>query len=270
MIFANDDNLRKFEMEGAPSLPRSVSEGYIDNEGARIWYAIYGNGRPIVLLHGGLGNSGNWGYQVPSLVENGYKPIVIDTRGHGKSTRDDQPYSYQLLARDLKVVLDVLRIEEVGLVGWSDGAVTALIFADLFPKRVEGIVYFACNMDNSGVLDRIEFTPIVEACFNRHKIDYERLSEKPEEFNALVTAVTTMQKTQPNYSEKDLKRIGVQVLVVHSEHDEFIKQAHSKYLAETMPHAKFLLLQGVSHFAPLQRPELFNEKLLDFFKGINY
>lgn len=270
MIQINDDDLSKFVLEGAPPLPDAVSEGYIESEGARIWYAEFGKGRPIVLLHGGLGNSGNWGYQVPALIENGYRIIVIDSRGHGKSTRDGCAYSYELMARDLKAVLDALDIEEAGLVGWSDGAVVALIFADFYPERVAGVFYFGCNMDPNGALEMIELGPLVMACFNRHRADYERLSQNPEGFDELVEAVTLMQKTQPNYSEDDLKKISVPVIIVHSEFDEFIKEDHSRYLARTIPNAEFLLLRDVSHFAPLQKPGLFNEVLINYFRGINY
>jgi hypothetical protein len=60
----HDDDLEKFEAGGAAPLPVATEEGYIDQDGARIWYASYGAGPPIILLHGGLGHSGNWGYQV--------------------------------------------------------------------------------------------------------------------------------------------------------------------------------------------------------------
>jgi pimeloyl-ACP methyl ester carboxylesterase len=77
-----------------------------------------------------------------------------------------------------------------------------------------------------------------------------------------------MQRTQPNYAPSDLERIKVPVLIVHSEHDEFIKLEHAKYLAATIPNAKFHLLIGVSHFAPLQRPDLFNTIMIDFLSEI--
>lgn len=83
----------------------------------------------MVLLHSGLGHSGNWGYQVKELIEKDYKVILIDSRGHGQSSKDEQPFTYQLMAYDLAAVLDFLDIKKVGLVGWSDGAVTSLIFA---------------------------------------------------------------------------------------------------------------------------------------------
>jgi len=73
-----------------------------------------------------------------------------------------------------------------------------------------------------------------------------------------------MQQTQPDYSAEDLAQIRVPVTIVHSEQDEFIKREHAEYLARTIPNAKFVLLPGVSHFAPLQRPGLFNGAMLGF------
>jgi pimeloyl-ACP methyl ester carboxylesterase len=79
-------------------LPFTSNQGYVENEGARIWYASYGSGAPVLLLHGGLGNSGNWGYQVPVLISAGYQVVLIDSRGHGRSTRDAQPYGNERIA----------------------------------------------------------------------------------------------------------------------------------------------------------------------------
>ncbi|HWY48725.1 MAG TPA: hypothetical protein VNX70_15155, partial [Bryobacteraceae bacterium] len=61
----HDDDLRKFEADGAEPLPAPDDQGFTEHEGARIWYSAYGFGPPVVLLHGGLGHSGNWGYQIP-------------------------------------------------------------------------------------------------------------------------------------------------------------------------------------------------------------
>src|SRR6202034_1138737 len=147
----HDDELRNFEAKGATPLPGPNDQGYIENQGARIWYSTYGIGAPVVLLHGGLGHSGNWGYQVPALIENGYRAVVIDSRGHGRSTRDEQPYSYDLMASDVLAVINALHLDRVVLVGWSDGACTALILAAKHPSRVAGVLFFACNMDPTGV-----------------------------------------------------------------------------------------------------------------------
>ncbi len=259
----HDDELRKFEAEGAAPLPVASDQGYIEHEGARVWYSAYGSGSPVILLHGGLGHSGNWGYQVPALVGNGYRAVLIDSRGHGRSTRDARPFSYELMASDVLTVMDALHVEKAGLVGWSDGACTALVLAATTPSRVAGVFFFACNMDPSGVKP-FEATPALDRCFSRHTKDYAQLSGTPNDFKDFVEAVSLMQRTQPNYSVQDLAKISVPVVIAQSEHDEFIKREHAEYLARSIPGAELVVLNGVSHFAPLQRPEQFNAAVLAF------
>ena len=113
-----------------------------------------------------------------------------------------------------------------------------------------------------------EFAPILGRCIDRHKQDYERLSATPDQFDEFSEAVGLMQRTQPNYSADDLAQISVPVAIVHSEHDEFIKREHAEYLARSIPNAEFVYLPGVSHFAPLQRPEQFNSAMLAFLDQV--
>jgi pimeloyl-ACP methyl ester carboxylesterase len=263
----NDDELRRFAMQGAAPLPATKDEGYIENDRARIWYSAYGSGAPVILLHGGLGHSGNWGYQVQALVANGYRVVLTDSRGHGRSTRDKRPFSYELMATDVLALMDALHIRTAPLIGWSDGACTALILASKNSSRVSGVFFFACNMDPSG-LKPFAATPALERCFARHARDYARLSATPEYFEEFVEDVSLMGRTQPNYSARDLASIRVPVTIVQSEHDEFIKREHAEYLAATIPGAKFVLLNSVSHFAPLQRPDAFNAAILQFVEEV--
>jgi pimeloyl-ACP methyl ester carboxylesterase len=263
----HDDDLSKFEAEGAEPLPVSNDQGYVEHDGARIWYASHGSGAPVILLHGGLGHGGNWGYQVPVLIENGYRAVVIDSRGHGRSTRDERPYTYELMASDVLAVMDELKIDTAGFVGWSDGAVISLIVADKAPARVASVFFFACNMDPSGTKE-FKFGPLVQRCFNRHVKDYAQLSPTPDQFDAFSEAVGLMQRTQPNYSADDLAQIRVPVAIVHSEHDEFIKREHAEYLAHSIPDAEFIYLPEVSHFAPLQRPDQFNAAMISFLRKV--
>jgi pimeloyl-ACP methyl ester carboxylesterase len=268
MMQPHDDDLARFEADGAVPLPVTNDQGYFEHDGARIWYSTYGTGSPVILLHGGLGHSGNWGYQVPALVSSGYRAVLIDSRGHGRSTRDRQPFSYELLASDVLAVMDALQLGKASLVGWSDGACTAVILAAKAPARVAGVFFFGCNMDPSGVKP-LEATPTLNRCFARHAKDYAQLSATPGHFKAFVDAVTLMQQTQPNYSAEDLAEIRVPVVIVQSEHDEFIKREHAEYLARSIPNSELVVLDGVSHFAPLQRPEQFNNAMLAFLHAIH-
>ncbi|WEX76078.1 alpha/beta hydrolase [Sinorhizobium numidicum] len=263
----HDDDLSNFEAHGAAPLPPADDEGYVENDGARIRYATHGAGPPVILLHGGLGHSGNWGYQVPALLKSGRQVVLIDSRGHGRSTRDLRRFTYELMASDVLAVMDALRLKKAAVVGWSDGACTALILAMKVPDRIAGVFFFGCNMDPSGAKEFVS-TPTIDRCFRRHAKDYADLSTTPDQFEAFVEAVSEMMKTEPNYSAAALADIRVPVAIVHSEHDDFIKAEHANYLAGSIPGAELILLAGVSHFAPLQRPELFNEVMCDFLDRV--
>ena len=261
----HDDDLEQFEAHGAAPLPPSDESSYVEHDNAQIWYASYGAGAPVILLHGGLGHSGNWGYQVPALVDAGHRVVVIDSRGHGRSTRDARPYRYELMASDVLAVMDSLHLDKAAMVGWSDGACVAMVLGLVAPERVAGVFFFGCNMDPSGTKPFVP-TPVIDRCFSRHAKDYAQLSATPDDFDAFVAAVSEMMRTQPNYPALDLARIRVPVAIVQSEHDEFIKPEHADYLARSIPGAQLLLLRGVSHFAPLQRPAQFNRAVLEFLR----
>ena len=266
-MHAHDDTLQRFEAHGAAALPPEMAPACIDHDGARIWYATHGEGPPVILLHGGLGHSGNWGYQVSALVSAGYRVVLIDSRGHGHSTRDSRPYSYELMASDVLAVMDILRLKKAALVGWSDGACIALIVGLQAPERVAGVFFFGCNMDPSGTKEFVS-TPLIERCFRRHAKDYSQLSSTPDDFNAFVGAIGEMMRTQPNYGADELAMVRVPVAVVHSEHDEFIKSEYPPYLARSIAGAELIILRGVSHFAPLQRPDEFNNVMLAFLAKV--
>ncbi len=259
----SDDDLIRFEAEGAAALPAANAEGYVTHDGAHIWYASMGTGAPVILLHGGMGHGGNWGYQVPALVSSGYRAVVVDSRGHGRSTRDERPYTYELMAADVVAVMDELYIDRATFIGWSDGACIAMVLGAQSPERVAGVFFFACNMDPSGTKE-IEQSATLSRCFGRHVKDYARLSATPDQFQAFAEAIGQMQRTEPNYSAADLAAINVPVAIVQSERDEFIKPEHAQYLARTIPGAELVMLDGVTHFAPLQRPGYFNEAMLRF------
>jgi len=262
-----DDDLTQFAASGPPALPTADDSGAVEISGARIWYAAYGQGPAVVLLHGGMGNATNWGYQVPVLIEAGYRAIVIDSRGQGRSSNDGRPFSYVQMADDTLAVLDVLGVERAAFVGWSDGACTSLILADDQPERSAGVFFFACNVDESGTKPFV-YTETIGRCLERHRKDWAALSPTPDAFDATFEAVGVMQRSQPNYNSADLGRIGVPVWSVLGEHDEFIKREHAAYLAEAIPGASLHILAGVSHFAPVQRPDVFNGAMLEFLRSV--
>lgn len=262
-----DDDLAHLEVHGVPALPTPATSGYASNENARIWYASFGAGPPVVLLHGGLGNAGNWGYQVPALIEAGYTAIVIDSRGQGRSTRDERPYSYGLMASDTRAVMDALGVARAAFIGWSDGADIALVLSRETPGRSAGVFFFGCNVDSTGTRP-FQPSTVIDRIYNHHVTEYAALSPVVGGFEAMRDDLGVMQASQPGYGPEQLGEIAVPVWSVLGEHDEFIEHEHAEYIARTISGARFVLLPDVSHFAPLQRPGAFNSLVLAFLSGV--
>jgi pimeloyl-ACP methyl ester carboxylesterase len=249
-----------------PTLPEAVESGYAPVNGIKLWYAVFGKGDPVVLVHGGLANSNYWGLLVPALVAQ-YKVIVLDSRGHGRSTRDAQPYGYDLMASDVIALLDYLKIPKAALVGWSDGAIIGLDIAQHHPERLSKLFAFAANSDPSGVAD-ISKSPVFNAYIERAGKEYEQLSTTPGEYQAFLDQIGKMWASQPNWTADDLKKIAVSTWIVDGDHDEAIKRENTEFMAAQIPEAGLLLQPQVSHFSFIQDPEQFNEDVLHFLKTV--
>jgi pimeloyl-ACP methyl ester carboxylesterase len=243
-------------------LPKAEHNGVAAVNGIRMWYAVFGHGDPVILVHGGLANSDYWGLQVPVLARS-YQVIVIDSRGHGRSTRTAAPIGYDVMASDVLALMDMLHIGKATLVGWSDGAIIGLDIAIHHPERLTRLFAFAANSDPSGVKD-VEKSPVFSAYVERAAHEYERLSPTPKEFKAFLANISHMWATEPHFTEAQLRGIVVPTWVVDADHDEAIKRENTDYMASLIPGAGELILPGVSHFAFLQDPALFNEALMHF------
>jgi pimeloyl-ACP methyl ester carboxylesterase len=245
-----------------PNLPQPAQSGYAPVNGVRIWYATFGRGEPVILLHGGLANADYWGNQVRAL-ERSYRVVVMDSRGHGRSTRNQQPFGYDLMAADVIGLMDFLKLPKAAIVGWSDGAIIGLDIAMHEPQRVSKLFAFAANSDPSGVAD-IAKSPVFNAFIARAQTEYEKLSPTPGQYQAFLDQITRMWQTQPNWTAADLQRITVPTWIVDADHDEAIKRANTEFMAANIPNSGLLLQPQVSHFSFLQDPGQFTADVLHF------
>lgn len=249
-------------LPAAQPLP-ALSEGRIPHDGASLWYGVVGTGRPLVLLHGGRASSASWGNQVCPLVASGHQVILIDSRGHGRSTLGDKPLSYELMAKDVLAVLDHLQLRRTDMAGWSDGANLGLIIAMQQPERLGNLFAFGANMDAEAIGEPLP-SPVLPLIGPRLQAAYQAVA-RPADFERLSAAVRSMQKHEPHYSTAQLAAIrGPHVAIVGAEHDEVLRPAYFAYLAASIPGARLIVLRDVSHFAPWQDPAAFNASLIDF------
>lgn len=248
-----------------PALPTPEASGIAPVNGIRLWYAEFGHGEPVILVHGGLANSDYWGLQVPVLAAH-YHVIVLDSRGHGRSTRNDTPLRYQLMASDVLGLMDYLHIRKAAVVGWSDGAIIGIEIAIHHPDRLTRLFAFAANSDPSGVKD-LSKSPVFTAFFHRAATEYARLSPTPAQYNAFRADVEQLWASKPYLTDEELSHISVPTWIVDADHDEAIKREDTDHMAGLTPGCGELILPEVSHFAFLQDPVMFSQSVLHFLSG---
>lgn len=248
-----------------PTLPESHQAGYAPINNQRIWYAVFGHGRPIIILHGGLANANYWGLQIPELAKH-YQVIVMDSRGHGRSTRNEQPYTYDLMADDVIGLMDFMNIPKTAIVGWSDGGIVGLNLAIRYPNRIAKVFAFAANTSPSGAIEGGEKNATVVTYLKSTPQEYAELSPTPENYSEFLNAIVHMWENQPNFTEKQLASISLPVWIVAGAHDEVIKQSHTRFIAKSIPKSTLLIQPNVSHYSFLQNPEEFTQNILKFME----
>jgi pimeloyl-ACP methyl ester carboxylesterase len=249
-----------------PELPAAVQSGTAPVNGVRIWYATFGHGEPVILLHGGLANANYWGNLVRAL-DGRYQVIVMDSRGHGRSTRDATPYGYDLMASDVIGLMDFLRVRKAAVVGWSDGAIIGLDIAMKHPERLTKLFAFAANSDPSGVAD-IGQSPVFNGFIARAETEYGRLSPTPDGYKSFLAQIEKMWESQPKWTAAELHAITVPTWIVDGDHDEAIKRENTEFMAAQIPGAGLLLQPEVSHFSFLQDPGQFDSDVLHFLEHV--
>jgi pimeloyl-ACP methyl ester carboxylesterase len=250
-----------------PTMPEFARHGHVQRTDARIWFATFGNERApaVLLLHGGGGSSDYWGDLIRELAAD-YHVIVVDARGQGRSTNEASAISYEQMARDAITVLDRLAIRETAVVGWSDGANVGFYLALRFPERVAALIAFAGNATPAGYQPNSN-PAAMRAYVARTRAEYRKLSPQPERHGEITKILAAMWKSQPDLSAADLGRIRSRTAILHGEQDEIIRRSHAGEIAAQIPGARFVLLPGAGHFAPLTQREAFNKAVRDFLSG---
>jgi pimeloyl-ACP methyl ester carboxylesterase/ketosteroid isomerase-like protein len=231
--------------------------------GIELYYEIHGEGTPLILLHGGFGNSGDWENQIPVLSEH-YKVIAVDSRGHGRSTMGEQPISYALMASDMVALMDDLGINKANILGWSDGGIIGLYLAINQPERLIRVIASGSNYDPSGVRPDVGEHPIMIKYFGKAMDDYKTLSPNPGMWDAFLGNISQMWATEPNFTVEQLGSITLPVLLLDGENEEFIYPEHTRELADLIPTATLTLIPDTGHFAMWEKPGEINKAVLDF------
>jgi len=253
-----------------PEMPKATSTGMVEVKSAQIYYAIYGveTGEPVVLLHGGLGNSDHFAFQMPALVDK-FKVIVVDSRGQGRSSlptaKAKAKLTYHAMADDVIGVLDKLAIKKAAFVGWSDGGEIALDLAIHSPERVSKIFVVGANYDAAGSKPRAgSSTATFQAYAAKCKADHAKLSSKPKSYDAVIDALLPVWRNPAGFTRAQLKAIQAPSAITLGDHDEIIVLDQVKEMGALIPKGQAIVFKDASHFVMWQDPESFNKALVAF------
>lgn len=269
-----DSNARKSNpwdpLPLTPVLPETDESGYAEINNIKIWYAAYGelSNEPVILIHESYANSNYWGELVQELRDH-YRVIVLDTRGNGRSSINDEQLTIHLMASDVLSLMDYLKINKAAMVGWGDGANIGIDLAINHPNRVSKLFAFGGNSspasDVASVYNSDGFLTFVA----RGQQEYVTLSPTPtiEDYNDLSKRLSTMWGQVPNFSKRQLEEIDVPTLIADGDKDGAISfDSDTVYMSQTIPHAGLLIEPNMNHFGVIQNPKLFNESVKLFLE----
>ena len=223
------------------------------------------NKKVVLLLHGGLGSSADFGGQILALSKS-YRVIAIDTRGHGRSNDSKTKYSYPQFANDATTVMDRLKIQKAHVVGWSDGANTALQLAIHNPDRVGKIVAIGGNTKPSGIRPSVFNDELIHIMISECEKRYREISKTPDRWEKFNEKVVNLWMKSRNVPNTHLAKISAPVLVAAGVYEEAIDENHTRMIADNIPNSKLWLIDNASHFAMWQQVDTVNERITDFLK----
>jgi pimeloyl-ACP methyl ester carboxylesterase len=246
---------------------------YIEINDVRIYYEIYGEGEPLLLLHGNGGSIENFFLQIPEFSKY-FKVLAIDSRAQGRSSDSDKEISYALMASDMAELIDKLNLGIVNVVGWSDGGITGIELAYKYPEKVKKLVTIGANYSNKNYDahgKRVRMDPqdtLVTGSrkfIEKYKNTPERLSPNPDRIPGIRKKLKNLMEKYPNFTEKQLGEITTPTLVIAGDHD-IISLDHTVSLFASLPHAELFVIPGATHVAPVEQPDLLNSVIVRFLK----
>ena len=195
---------------------------YADVNGLKLYYEIAGTGRPLILLHGGLGALEMFGPNLATLAQ-GRQVIAVDLQGHGRTADIKREISFENLADDVSALLDHLKIPSADLIGFSMGGGVAMECAIRHPEKVRKVVSISAVLRHDGwVKEAVDALPKLTAeAFKGSPIEaeYKKLSPTPNEFPEFVKHVIAMASKPYDLGADRLKATKAPMFFIHGDAD---------------------------------------------------
>jgi pimeloyl-ACP methyl ester carboxylesterase len=263
-----------------PNLP----SGYVAANGLNYYYELHGEGEPLLLLHGGLGQIEMFGPVLPMLAAE-RRVIAPDLHGHGRTALGERSISPVDIGDDMAVIVKDLGYKEIDVLGYSMGGTVALRFAVQHPQMVRRLVVASAGFAQDGfypemlpqqaavgasMAEMMKDTPMYQS--------YIEVAPEPEDFPKLLDQMGGWMRTRYNWSE-DVKKLKMPVMLVYGDSDMFRLEhivefyqllggglRDAGWQRENMSQNRLAILPDLTHYEAFFSPRL-AETVLPFLSG---
>ncbi|UOQ96547.1 alpha/beta hydrolase [Hymenobacter sp. 5317J-9] len=228
--------------------------------GVKLYYETYGQGPPLLLIHGNGDNISAFAKNIPYLAQR-YRVIAVDSRAHGKSVDAGDSLSFEMMADDFAGLLTSMRLDSAYVVGWSDGGINALVLAMRHPKKVKRLVATGANLWPDS-------TALMPSLWRQQQRGYhENKNMKftdPKRKNDWK--VFCLDVFQPNIPLAALKGVRVPALIVAGDRDVIVPE-HTVAIYRHLPRAWLWIIPNSGHATLQEHADEFNRKVDEFFRA---
>ncbi len=234
-----------------PHGANAAASGTFTHDGVTFYYETYGEGEPLMMIHGNGASIVSLGKQIEHFKSK-YKVIAMDSREQGMSGGNDKPITYEVMTDDLAALMDHLKTGPVDVIGWSDGGIEALMLGIRHPDKVKKLVAMAANLN-----------PTLEAIYPETDGMVKQIAGSLTPDMLATPQGKTQAKlvdliaNQPNIPLKALAAITSPTLVISGDHD-LIRLEHTVAMFNALPNAELAVFPNSTHALPIDDPEAFN------------
>lgn len=231
---------------------------YAQLDDCTFYYEIHGSGEVLMLLHGNGSDHTYFCHQV-AYFSTFYQVLVMDTRGQGLSQHGEKGMHYEVFAEDAYALLQYLGIQKAHMLGFSDGGNSAILFALKYPHAVNSLLLNGANYHPRGL--RIHYQLSIMTWYYAIALfaKYNGSLKKKQQLIGLMVY-------EPQICATQLRTIQAKTLVLVGKRD-MVKDSHSKVLAQQIPNASFVSIDG-DHFIAKKHPNVFNQVVVQFLQTL--
>ncbi len=242
------------------------THGIIDIDGLAVYYETQGDGETIVLLHGGLADNSTWAAQFSGLSPHRHV-VAPERQAQGHTPDRPGPLTYQAMADQTVGFLVALGLGPVDLLGWSDGGMVGTLLAAGHPELVRTLTVTGSGFSNSGYVPGamealLALSPGDEDMTMFAAMYAQASPDGPEHFGEVWEKVRTMW-AEPFDWTAAVEGISAPTLVIVGD-DDYVSVEHAQRFSRAVENGQLAVVPGASHLVPMEKPELFNQLVLDF------